>query len=363
MDNENMELNGNGELNENSNKENRQKKPRKAVKTILIIFLAIVLLIGIAVGGGLFLINHTLNKMNRVDKSKEQAIPRDMEDFEPDERTQGKEDTMDPDQVEWSDIKAMQDPNVKNILLIGQDRRPGETGRTRSDSMIIVSINKNKNIVTMVSLMRDMYVPIPGYSDNRINAAYAFGGMSLLDEVIKGNFGVVIDGNIEVDFDGFTRAMSKIAPLEIDLKDYEASYLNSWNSGWNLHAGINALNADQLLAYARIRHVGNADYERTERQRRILNAAFAKIKTMSATDIYNLVDSVMPSLTTDMDNGEIMGYVTYYLANRPGMAGDYRLPVDKSFRDEIIRGMMVLVPDLQYNAKMLQLYLYGKTVN
>ncbi len=359
MENENREYSENID-----NMEKKQKKPRRAGKTVLIILLSLVLLIGIAVGGGLFLINHTLNKMNRVDKSKEQAIPRDMEDFEPDERAQGKDDTLAPDQVEWSDIKVMkQDPNVKNILLIGQDRRPGETGRTRSDSMIIVSINKNKNIITMVSLMRDMYVPIPGYSDNRINAAYAFGGMTLLDEVVKGNFGVVVDGNIEVDFDGFTRAMSRIAPLDIDLKDYEASYLNQWQSGWSLHTGVNSLNAEQLLAYARMRHVGNADYERTERQRRILNAAFAKVKTMSATDIYNLVDSIMPTLTTDMDNSEIMSYVTYYLANRPAMGGDYRLPVDRSFSDEIIRGMMVLVPDLQYNAKMLQLYLYGRTVN
>ena len=344
--------------------DNHPPKKKRKKKALLIILLTVVLLIGTVVGGGLFLINHTLNKMNRVDKSKEVAIPRELEDFEPDERTQGMDDTLNPDQVEWSDIKVMKrDPNVINILLIGQDRRPGETGRTRSDSMIIVSINKKNKVISMVSLMRDMYVPIPGFSDNRINAAYAFGGMTLLDEVIKGNFGVVIDGNIVVDFEGFTQAMSQVAPLDIELKDYEATYLNQWNSGWNLHAGVNALNADQLLAYARIRHVGNADYERTERQRRILNAAFAKVKGMSATDVYNLVDSIMPTLTTDMSNSDILGYVSYYLANRPAMGGDYRLPVSGTFSDEIIRGMMVLLPNLKENARMLQTYLYGRSVN
>ena len=158
------------------------------------------------------------------------------------------------------------------------------------------------------------------------------------------------------------RHMSQIAPLDIELKSYEVAYLNRLHN-WSLHEGVNALTADQLLAYARIRHVGNADYERTERQRRILNAAFAKVKGMSATDVYNLVDSIMPTLTTDMSNSDIMGYVSYYLANRPAMGGDYRLPVSKTFSDEIIRGMMVLLPNLKENARMLQTYLYGRSVN
>ncbi|MFQ9799037.1 MAG: LCP family protein [Clostridia bacterium] len=89
-----------------------------------------------------------------------------------------------------------------NILLIGQDRREGE-GRQRSDSMILATINKKSQSIYLTSFMRDMYVPIPGYSDNRINAAYAFGGMDLLDDTIETNFGIHIDGNVEVDFSGF----------------------------------------------------------------------------------------------------------------------------------------------------------------
>ena len=341
-------------------KKNTEKKPRKAGRVILTIVLVVVLLIGIGVGGAYYLVNHTLSKMNHIDKTKEVAIPRDMEDFEPDEGAQ--DDTMNPEDAEWSDIKAMSDPNVKNILLIGQDRRPGETGRTRSDSMIICSINKKTGVITMVSLMRDLYVPIPAYSDNRLNAAYAFGGMSLLDETIKRNFGVVIDGNVEVDFNGFISAMSQVAPLNIELKDYEASYLNR-GTGWNLHEGVNRLNADQLLEYARIRHVGNSDYERTERQRRILGTAFEKLKGMSPGEIYSVINAVMPSLTTDMSNDEIMAYAGYLITKRPSMGGNYRLPVNGAFTDQVIRGMMVLVPDLKQNAQLLQTYLYGKTVN
>ncbi len=344
-------------------KKNTEKQPHKGKKTGLIIILAVVLLIGFVVGGGLFLANHLLSKMNRVDLDKEldTYVPRDQEYFERDDIAQG--DTIDPGDIAWTGIRAMTDPDVKNILLIGQDRRPGETGRTRSDSMIVCSINKRTGVITLVSLMRDMYVPIPGYTDNRINAAYVFGGMSLLDEVIKQDFGIVIDGNVEVDFNGFITTMSRLAPLDIELKAYEASYMSQSGNGWSFHEGVNTLNADQLLYYARIRHVGNADYERTERQRRVLNAAFNKLKTLGATEIYDMAYAIMPSLTTDMTNGDILSYVSYLISSRPAMGGNYRLPVTGYFSDQVIRGMMVLVPDLKQNAKMIQTYLYGTTVN
>lgn len=336
------------------------KAPKKK-KTLLIIVLAIVLFIGAVVGAGLFIANHTLNKMGRVDKNKEldTYVPRSQEDFEPDS---DQDDTMNPDDAQWAEIKAMRDPDVKNILLIGQDRRPGETGRTRADTMIVCSLNKKTGAINLVSLMRDMYVPIPAYTDNRINAAYVFGGMSLLDEVIRRNFGIYIDGNVEVDFNGFITAMSQVAPLDIELKSYEVSYMNN-GTGWNLHEGLNSLNAEQLLTYARIRHVGNADYERTERQRRVVTAAFSKLKSMNPMQIYTIVNNALPSLTTDMSNGEIMSYVSYLITDHPTIRGNYRLPADGSFSDQIIYGMMVLVPDLQKNARLIQTYLYGKTVN
>ena len=111
-------------------------------------------------------------------------------------------DGLDADSIDWgnADIQVMEDEDVSNLLLIGQDRREGQD-RQRSDSIIICSVNKEKGKIVLTSIMRDLYVPIPGYKDNRINAAYQFGGMELLDEVIEENLGIHIDGNIEVDFD------------------------------------------------------------------------------------------------------------------------------------------------------------------
>ena len=96
----------------------------------------------------------------------------------------------------------MQDKDIVNLLLIGQDRREGQD-RQRADSMIMVTLNKKTKQISMTSFMRDLYVQIPGYSDNRINATYAFGGMDLLDSTLNTNFGVEIAGNVEVDFGEF----------------------------------------------------------------------------------------------------------------------------------------------------------------
>lgn len=330
-------------------KEKREKKAKRPVKKILTVLLVLLLIV---VGIGAFFTIRTLNRINRVDPDDVTPINREDEDFIPD--TTPDEDTIAPDEPEWTDTDVITSPYVKNILLIGQDRRPGE-GRTRSDSMIICSLNTKTGVISLVSLMRDMYVPIPGYSSNRINAAYAFGGMPLLDQVIEEDFGIVIDGNVEVDFDGFIEVMSLIAPLNIELKSYEADYMG-------LPAGVNALNAEQLLKYARVRSIGNADYERTERQRRVVGAAINKLKEMSLTKIYSLADAALPCLTTDMSNAQILDYATTMMSKHPVIGGNYRAPFEGTYSHETIYGMWVLVPDLKANSKQIQEYLYGDLI-
>lgn len=203
-------------------------------------------------------------------------------------------DGLDADSIDWgnAEIQVMEDEEVSNILLIGQDRRKGED-RQRSDSIIICSVNKDKGEIILTSVMRDLYVPIPGYKDNRINAAYQFGGMELLDEVIEENLGVHIDGNVEVDFDGFMESLSVLGNLDIELNATEAKYLSAHSdlsetdeTGWTLKEGVNSMTPAQLLAYSRTRFIGNSDWERTERQRKVLMAAYEKAKNMSP---FNLI--------------------------------------------------------------------------
>ena len=307
----------------------------------------VVLLIGAA---AFFLVQGKLNRISRVDQESAGQNQSAEEDL---------------------DINGMKDKEVINILLIGQDRREGQA-RQRSDSMILCSINKARKKIILTSIMRDLYVPIPGYSDNRINAAYQFGGMPLLDQVIEESLGVHVDGNVEVDFEGFVTSMAALGNLEIELSQAEADYMNRNGDGveqpdpegtpWNLKAGVNALSPSQLLAYSRIRYVGNSDWERTERQRRVLMAAFEKAKKQGLAGMLALADQVFPNLTTDMTNGQILRLLYTVLASGITEVESYRIPAEGTYTNETLKiGMEVLVPDLEENSRMHQEWIYGET--
>ena len=270
---------------------------------------------------------------------------------------------IDPDDIDWGDpaYQIGGGKDVINLLLIGQDRREGE-GRARSDSMILCTINKKNKTVTMTSFMRDMYVQIPGYMDNRINASYAFGGMELLNECLYVNFGIVVDGNIEVDFSGFQEVIELVGGIDIELSAAEARYLNKWgnwdvedNAGeWSLVEGMNHLNGSQALAYSRIREVGNGDYGRTNRQRVVLTELIEESKSMNLSQVRKLLNKILPLLTTDLTNQEIFGLAMELFPQ----ISDYtintqQIPADGAHYGAFIREMAVLVPDLEKNREIL----------
>nr|WP_243164814.1 LCP family protein [Catenibacillus scindens] len=220
--------------------------------------------------------------------------------------------------------------------------------------MIIVSVNKKKGKVALTSLMRDMYVQIPGYSDNRLNAAYAFGGMELLDETIEKNFAIDIDGNIEVNFDGFEAVIDAVGGVDIELNSAEVSHLNKKHSTWHLKVGMNHLDGEKALEYARIRKVGDGDFERTDRQRRVLTAVFDEMKNISITRLIALADELFPLLTTDMDNGEIIRLGINVLSMDLDTLETYRIPCDDAYDEVRVfardgTAMDVLIPDLDLN--------------
>lgn len=329
---------------------------RKKKFPIWAILLIIVLIIVLLMGGVYAYVNHKLSKIMRVDISPEVVVDPSLETFETEE---GLTDTINPEDIVWNnaDIEVMKDKDVSNILLIGQDRREGQ-GRQRSDSMIICSLNKKTNKIILTSVMRDMYVPIPGYSDNRINAAYQFGGMELLDRVLEESLGVHIDANVEVDFEGFINCMAEVGNIDMQLNEEEAKYLNDAN-GWNLQAGYNSLTPEQALAFSRVRYVGHSDWERTDRQRRVIISAFNNVKGLSIPELISLTDRIFPNVTTDMTNSKILGYVYTVVTNKMTTIDSNRLPAEGTYTCETLRkGMEVLVPDLKANAECLKEYIY-----
>ncbi len=282
-------------------------------------------------------------------------------------KTGPESETAEQEQTEDSGLfKKTSKRNVRNILLIGQDKREGQE-RQRSDSMIICSINSSTGEITLISVMRDLYVEIPGYGSNRINAAYAYGGAELLDKTVKKNFGISVDSNLEINFESFVETLAAVGNLEIELTAEEAAYLNGedWSqqgsdsSSWNLSAGVNSLTPEQALAYARTRNVGNSDYERTERQRKVIMAALKRLKSGGPVTLFRTALKIFPDLDADMQNRELLEYLLMILINDVDSIRSERIPVDGAFTPQSIDGMSVLVPDLEKTREWLQKTIYG----
>lgn len=297
-----------------------------------------------------------LSKINAPDKMTDVAPENEIFDTKDNSDFGAQAPQVKPEDIVWpAEIKPADDKKIINILLIGQDKRPGEK-RARSDAMIIASYNKKEGTLKFISLMRDMYVPIPGYSDNRINAAYTFGGMKLLDKTIEKDFGVSIDGNIEVNFEGFAQLVDMLGGVDLVLNKAEAAHLNK-KFGWKLTEGTNHLNGQQTLEYARIRYVGNGDYERTDRQRTVLTHIFTGIMQLSMAKKYKILDQILPYLTTDMSKQDILGYAYTVLANGVAHTASYRIPEEGTYKSAKIREMAVLVPNLTKNRTLMKTYI------
>ncbi|MBQ8768111.1 MAG: LCP family protein [Oscillospiraceae bacterium] len=293
---------------------NDNKKTAKSVRwqkiglSILCVFLALVLLVMIFATAFLeYAENRYLDKINRVDINNEEtnpSIPTDPTD--PDftgpvkDPTDVEHNTVPPDQITDSNSDGL-----INILLVGQDRRPGQ-GRQRSDSMILCSFNVEKGTISMTSFLRDTYVYIPGWGSEKLNAAYAHGGFKLLYETLAVNFGVSVDAGVEVDFSGFKQIIDLLGGVDISLTQKEVDHLNKWYK-FNLSVGPNHLNGEQALAYSRIRKI-DMDAMRAQRQRTVLLALIDKYKSKSISEMLDILDDVLPMVTTTMSNQEIINY-------------------------------------------------------
>lgn len=336
----------------------------------MIALIVLCVLICIAVVTCIIQIEQLLGMINRADDeiletmsdAQYQEMMDSMRETVPEDYTG---EVISAEDIQWDEEAEdlEQSDDIINILLIGQDRRSHE-GRSRSDTIILVTVNKPAGTLTLTSFMRDMYVPIPGRDDNRINVPYAVGGMNLLDATLKRNFGVNVDANVVVDFYGFIDIVDLMGGIEIELTEKEADYMNrnfSWDvddgldDEWNLTAGVQQLNGSQALSYARMRKVGNSDYERTERQRRVIAKLIEKAKSLSVAELNLMMQHALPLITTDMDDAQILSYAMDLFPRLKDLeVQTLRIPVDGGYKPEMIDGMSVLVPDLWYNRWKLQ---------
>ena len=241
---------------------------------------------------------------------------------------------------------------VLNILLFGLDRR-SKNEASRSDTIIIASIDTKNKTVKLSSIMRDLYLAIPGKSDNRINAAYAFGGPELAIRTVNKNFNMDITRYVTVDFFGLPDIVDKIGGVDINVNKDEISLLNITKPG------LQHLNGTQALAYARIRYVGNNDFERTERQRTVLTALFDKAKSQGISKVAALAAVVIPYIETNISKSEMMDFGIKVMGFGKTNLQQLRIPADGTYKNKTINGMQVLVPDLQKNTDLLHKFIFN----
>lgn len=268
--------------------------------------------------------------------------------------------------------QPFQQDGVVNIILIGNDSREnGDDGR--SDAMILLSISKKTKTIYMTSLLRDMYVEIPGEGGNRLNAAYSFGGAELLMETIERNFDIPVNRCVQVNFEAFANLVDAVDGVDLELSTEEIEYVNGYLVEYNMltdrpqgtdnmdtsASGMVHLNGPQALAYCRNRYIGT-DFGRTERQRKVIAEVIKKIPGTVLTNGSELIDGLMPNLTTNLTRMECFRlslmagrFITYDIVSDS-------IPQTGTYQNANIRGMSVLEVDFEANKKYLREKLYGE---
>lgn len=357
----------------------KKKKWSKKKKGIVIASIIIGFLV-LVIATVLFLIFRLINKMDIVTDDEDdfeilESIdpdPYDLKNSRPDSPEADKkalEEALRRNLLENED-ELVSDDNVINILLIGCDAR-SKSGRGRSDSMILLSLNKNTKKVVMTSFLRDTWVEIPGVGPQRLNAAYFFGGPKLLIKTMQANFHIRIDKYARVNFYSFIDAVDAIDGVVINVTEEELEYINDYIKGEsklvgkdpndNLvkKAGKQTLNGIQALAYARIRYVGT-DFARTQRQRNVMNELFRKAKNLGLLELNDFLEKVLPNVTTNLERGQIFSLILHASDYLSYERSEQSIPNLGSFKNMVIDGMMVLGIDFEKYNKELKESIYGE---
>lgn len=258
--------------------------------------------------------------------------------------------------------------DVVNILLIGADTLSGNAAR--SDTMIIMSINNIKKRIVFTSLMRDTYVAIPGYNDNRLNAAFAAGGPNLLMKTIKHNFDITIDYYFTVSIASFEMAVDVIGGVDVTVNGTNYNYFsqykkfNKYLEGKTKEEAIDGsvvihLSGGDALGYARSRNFYDGDFSRTQHQRDLLTQVLTSFKTLSLEEMHELLKGVLPYVATNMPKNtlksmiwNVLTYVSYDISNA-------RVPSPDGFQFANVRGMEVLLIDFNRNIQYLKDKIYA----
>ena len=242
-----------------------------------------------------------------------------------------------------------------NILLLGSDAREGEKV-SRADTIMIAHYNEDKGTYKLTSVMRDIYVSIPGEGKHKINSAFMHGGPELMRKTIKENFDIDLQYYAIVDFQGFVQLIDEAFPngVEINVEKRMEEYVDV-----PLEPGLQKLNGDQMLSFVRFRHDAIGDFGRVQRQQQALQAIGDQLSGIQTIPkLPKLVGVVKPYINTNMDTGDILFMAKDFFGKDRGSIETFRIPIENGYRDASIKGEgAVLELDLEENREAFHQFL------
>lgn len=261
------------------------------------------------------------------------------------------------------DTSKLRSDGVINIALFGVDSRE-DTNTGRSDSIMVASFDITHHKLKLVSLMRDSQVAIDGIGDRKINHAYAAGGPELAVKTINQNFGLDITDYVSVNFYQLADVIDSLGGLDIDITEAERKNANFYikeaaaavgrNPEIIPQSGPQHMSGQQVVAYGRIRYVGNSDFQRTERQREVLEKVFNKMLEKNLLEYPGILNTVLPMIETSMTNSEILNIGARLVTFGKPKMEQGRFPLDGSYTSKGSN----LVYDLEEASNKLHRFIY-----
>ena len=361
-----------------------KRKARRKGHGWSIVLLSLLLVLALAAGLGYGVFHHYFSMLGRVDEgfvsddpvtAQEGGLQADGSAFAPEAEEEPEmppasekemiqiENDLQKNLEEMESVSDLYETDAFNILLIGVDSR-SDSMSGRSDSMILVSIDKKTKQVVMSSFLRDIYLSIPGHGSDRLNAAYAYGGTELLVETIRANFGIVVDRCAVVNFYLVMDLVDALGGIDLELSEDEIGVMvKKYISGQNKllgnppgtdyltaeDAGTVHVNGNQALAYTRVRYVGT-DFARTGRQRTVIQKCLEQIKKMDLGEISALAEEFLPRVRTNLTEGDCAALLLMALNLPDYEFSSFTVPMDGTWKNANISGKSVLLVDFSANA-------------
>ncbi|MET1015085.1 MAG: LCP family protein [Paenisporosarcina sp.] len=243
------------------------------------------------------------------------------------------------------DALDVKNPTIENILVLGSDTRGEEKSRT--DTMMLVSWNKETDEVKVISFMRDIYADIPGYKSNKLNSAYFLGGVQLVKDTITSMFGIPIHHYALIDFESFETLVDIVAPngVEIDVEKDMSEKI-----GVTLKKGVQNLNGKELLGYARFRADKEGDFGRVARQQKVMVALKEEVfNPVNVIHYPKFAGALKGYVQTDYSNAEEVKRVLSLASSGGVEIEKLTIPVEHSYQFATYEGASVIEIDVDQN--------------